>query len=467
MSFIKLFSREYSVQYTEASIRSIEKFVPSQAYVPEQGNEACYADEVEWEAFIKKLSNAHSSPRQVAAFAKKFHASGIHYTATAKKITKIACRKRKVSDATMIRLYETYQKALIHYSAYVWFGYYLNSIYSEKIKIMIAPKKRKNAHHFLPSLLTPIKKCGVLSLQNALSVYKKSKMGISQKQLAVIEKKYRWMSCLDIHNEPWTREDIFRFFEHLQLSTSIIPFSKVSTQMSLTKAEKKLVVSARTLVYIKDMRDEYRRKGICEVLPFFDEIARRLSCMRVDLAYMTFAEIVMSLRANACVVMPEQVRQRRAGFLIYKKGRKLITTTSAQDVDGFMRAHAKTKTVSPEVHGVVASRGSAKGVVRIVLGVKDLQKVMPGDVMVAITTHPDFVSAMHRASAIVTDEGGITSHAAIVSRELRKPCIVGTKSATKNLSDGQYVEVDGITGNVRVLRGREPSLAKPHPLATL
>jgi pyruvate,water dikinase len=66
-------------------------------------------------------------------------------------------------------------------------------------------------------------------------------------------------------------------------------------------------------------------------------------------------------------------------------------------------------------------------------------------------TVPDLVSAMKRAAAIVTDEGGVTCHAAIISRELKKPCIIGTKVATKVFKDGDLVEVDANKGIVRII----------------
>ena len=93
----------------------------------------------------------------------------------------------------------------------------------------------------------------------------------------------------------------------------------------------------------------------------------------------------------------------------------------------------------------------ATGKVIIVRGVKDLHKVQKGDVLVALTTHPDYVPVMRKSVAIVTDEGGITSHAAIVSREFGIPCIVGTKHATSVLADGDLVEVNAIDGWVKKL----------------
>lgn len=80
---------------------------------------------------------------------------------------------------------------------------------------------------------------------------------------------------------------------------------------------------------------------------------------------------------------------------------------------------------------------------------EDVAKLVKGDVLVSIATTPDLVTAMRKASAIVTDVGGLTCHAAIVSRELGIPCIVGTKIATKVLRDGGVVEVDATRGIVK------------------
>ncbi len=101
------------------------------------------------------------------------------------------------------------------------------------------------------------------------------------------------------------------------------------------------------------------------------------------------------------------------------------------------------------VRGETASHGVAIGKVRIILRVPDdLKKVQQGDVLVTVMTNPDMVVSMQKAAAIVTEEGGVTSHAAIVSRELGIPCIIGTEKATKVLKDGQLVTVHATRGIV-------------------
>ncbi|MCS7134359.1 MAG: phosphoenolpyruvate synthase [Candidatus Pacearchaeota archaeon] len=119
-----------------------------------------------------------------------------------------------------------------------------------------------------------------------------------------------------------------------------------------------------------------------------------------------------------------------------------VTTTKKEMKDSF-----RTEEV-PLLLGLPASSGVASGRVRIIHSLQELSKVQQGDILVTKMTSPDMVVAMQKASAIVTDEGGVTCHAAIVSRELGIPCVVGTKKATRILKDGMIVTVDGSAGKI-------------------
>jgi len=102
----------------------------------------------------------------------------------------------------------------------------------------------------------------------------------------------------------------------------------------------------------------------------------------------------------------------------------------------------------PDIIGEPASPGTASGQVVIVNDPKHINRVEAGQILVTTMTTPDFVPAMKKVNGIVTDKGGQTSHAAIVSRELGVPCVVGTKTATKTLKEGQTVTLNGTTGEV-------------------
>ena len=113
--------------------------------------------------------------------------------------------------------------------------------------------------------------------------------------------------------------------------------------------------------------------------------------------------------------------------------------------------------------GLGAAPGMATGIVRIINSGRDLDKVSQGDIMVTKMTMPDMVPGMKRAGAIVTDEGGMACHAAIVSRELGCPAVVGTKKATSILKDGMEITVDG--GKGLVYEGRIAVADAPKPAA--
>ena len=107
-----------------------------------------------------------------------------------------------------------------------------------------------------------------------------------------------------------------------------------------------------------------------------------------------------------------------------------------------------------ECKGQIAHKGIVRGAVRVCHSAQESHMVLAGEILVCTMTTPEFLPAINRAAAIVADEGGLLSHAAIISRELHKPCIIGTKIATKILKDGDLVEVDAYRGMVRKVRQR-------------
>jgi phosphohistidine swiveling domain-containing protein len=115
------------------------------------------------------------------------------------------------------------------------------------------------------------------------------------------------------------------------------------------------------------------------------------------------------------------------------------------------------------LQGRGASRGIVEGCVRIVINPEDLERIEANDIIIAPMTNPSMVVAMSKAAAIVTDSGGITCHAAIISRELGKPCVVGTQNATSSLKNGMTIEVDGTNGLVMLLENKMDTIKEAIP----
>jgi pyruvate, water dikinase len=118
----------------------------------------------------------------------------------------------------------------------------------------------------------------------------------------------------------------------------------------------------------------------------------------------------------------------------------------------------------PLVRGLAASPGMISGVVREIKDITEIARVQKGDILVTVMTNPDMIPALKRAAAVVTDEGGRTCHAAIVSRELGIPCIVGSNTATDVLEEGMEVTVDATRGVV--YSGKIEMEKKPEPTAS-
>lgn len=206
---------------------------------------------------------------------------------------------------------------------------------------------------------------------------------------------------------------------------------------------------AQRFVYIKDARDDFRRQGVYFAGKLFAEVARRIGIKQEDTTYLQENDVI-SFLSGKNNNFKKLISDRKKGFILYLDINKKLTCLQGNDIPKVLSAFnllTKKKEIK-EIIGTVASKGKAVGIVAIIRGVKDLEKVKEGNILVAVTTHPDYVLAMRKAAAIVTDEGGITSHAAIVSREFGIPCIVGTKNATKILRDGDKVEVDAVVGKV-------------------
>ena len=141
---------------------------------------------------------------------------------------------------------------------------------------------------------------------------------------------------------------------------------------------------------------------------------------------------------------PQDIEFAIEGDKIYIVQTRAITTIENRtDVSSVRELHGEIV-----LTGLAASPGIAFGKTKIIKSMSDLGKINQGDVLVTKMTNPDMVLAMQKAAAIITDEGGITSHAAIVSREMGIPSVVGTREATTKIKEGEIVTVDGFTGKV-------------------
>ena len=183
-------------------------------------------------------------------------------------------------------------------------------------------------------------------------------------------------------------------------------------------------------------RDAYTGQTVQRKLPKDKQKQQVLTEQQIKFLYKT------ALNVESHYGTPQDMEWATEKNQIFLVQTRPVTTLKPQE-----KEHTSVK-AQAILKGLGASPGHAFGKVKIVSNVDELEKVQKGDILVTVMTNPDYVPAMQRAVAIVTDEGGITAHAAIVSREMGIPAVVGTKTATKVLKDGDVITVDGSSGLV-------------------
>ncbi len=181
---------------------------------------------------------------------------------------------------------------------------------------------------------------------------------------------------------------------------------------------------------------------------FLRHVSEKHSLLMRTAGAMRLDEFEEALRGKLTVTFDE-LEERLKGSVFVKENNKWNLYTGEQ----FEYWKNKMQgTHNGEVVGDIAFSGVAKGRVVIHLSWTGITEIEEGDVLVTGMTNPQMIPMLKKASAIVTDEGGITCHAAIISRELRKPCIVGTKNATQVLNNGDLVEVNANDGFVHIIK---------------
>lgn len=142
-------------------------------------------------------------------------------------------------------------------------------------------------------------------------------------------------------------------------------------------------------------------------------------------------------------------RSQRCVLFFKKKSKKGVILPDKEAnfiIEKFKKVEAK------ELKGMTACKGKAKGIAKVIIKNSEFKKFKKGDILVTTMTRPEFIPLIKIAAAIITEEGGLTSHAAIVSREFNTPCIVGAKNVTQLLQSGDLVEVDADKETIKIVR---------------
>lgn len=267
-------------------------------------------------------------------------------------------------------------------------------------------------------------------------------------------KKWNWINYHWFAGEDTTQEKILeRLREKLDNPTTELK-RHLDTQLELerdiktefkklnfNKDERVIVVQLRNWIHMRS----YAKDNIClatyKLLPILHAIANHLSIDKKDIIYLTEIEID-SLPKDKSVIEKIEVRKREFIAGIFENKFQIEKININRD----------SKDYTNTIQGNIAMKGRIQGSAKTILSPKENNKVEKGDILVTSMTTPDFLPAMERAAGFITDEGGITCHASIVAREMKKPCIIGTKNATKILKNGDTIELNADEGIVNIIK---------------
>lgn len=307
----------------------------------------------------------------------------------------------------------------------------------------------------------------VLTASTKLSFYQEEEIALlSTRKLIRHQKKYFWLK----NSYASTRVLSINFFVQRKNQLRSRMKQKFEIQLSDTmkrkkglqkdyKLSRKIMDIAEAISNGVAWQDE-RKKYIFIALHYEDlvlkEVAMRFGYNFDDLHLLWYFEVTQIIQGRD---LHGLIKNRKSGFGVHFF--HTCEELSSGQTDYVWRAYEGGAGLKRhrQLNGIIASKGESgkisKGRVHILLDPSKVKGFRKGEILVAPMTSPEYIFAMRKASAVVTDTGGLTSHAAIVSRELGIPCLVGTKIATKVLKDGDFVEVDANKGVVRRLsRGK-------------
>ena len=278
-------------------------------------------------------------------------------------------------------------------------------------------------------------------------------------------KKYSWIKSSYRGWKEYTLENLEESIKHILVDIkapeSIVAIKK--RKLALFKRYKftpEIIAIARlTEIFVKwqDERKEFTLTFATLYDRFLREVAKRAGVDFNLLINSTSKDVVslLSHKSNHNIIRQLKIRQNGCLYLV-SRGKILRVMTAKKEVRKILdKIYKKSESKISEFKGMPASLGFARGRVKLVLSSSDNHKINSGDVMVTSMTRPEHLPAMKKAKAIITDDGGITCHAAIIARELGVPCIIGTIIATDVLKDGDLVEVNANIGLVKIIKRYE------------
>lgn len=234
----------------------------------------------------------------------------------------------------------------------------------------------------------------------------------------------------------------------IKQASEVIKRSKVSKELQ------ERINLVRWFMYARTASIDYMMQVNGAYKTVFSSFANSFNITIDQALQMTVDEIVESIRKKKLVISKKVLGQRSSNghaYLIAPHGSYLVFDKDIDKLRSVVIKEKKQETVT-EFKGQSAFKGKVVGIARVIMDRRDANQLKAGEILVTTMTSPEFVPAMKISSGIITNEGGVLCHAAIMSREFRKPCIIGSLIATDSIKTGDKLKVDANQGIVKILK---------------
>lgn len=314
-------------------------------------------------------------------------------------------------------------------------------------------KKFEFSKNEVQQLLTPVKQSYIQRQKMDLYALIENQ---SEESMEKFLQEYFWLNTDYYNTGSYRKEDLLNELEETKKGNWEAEKAELIKRSTLLKEKQKQLFESKNLeenpfwffnelTFWRDERKMFNYVGLYAVTHLALEILKRKN---IDSKYMY---VITSSELQKGIPSIEELRKRISFPKLFFQAFEKEIVFAGADAEKIFSKMEGTADHKGDLRGMSASIGTASGNVKVVLSPTEFGKFKEGEILVTHMTRPEFVPIMKRAAAIVTDEGGITCHAAIISRELGVPCVVGTKIATKVLKDNDFVEVRATHGLVRKL----------------
>lgn len=403
-------------------------------------------------------------------FIKEFHRKSQIKLESILKVTKDRFKKdlSKLSSRELLEIYKNFVLPnLEQFYIRMWTVFNINEPLADVIRKELIKKFKDDilVDNYLLKLASPLVSNDVLNERIDLLnlAIKKSKVNSAKFELLIERhtKKYQHIPMFDFDHEPYSHNYFLIQINKVKNPEGELAelkkvfaerkkeLRKIIDQIKPNKRFLALIKFLQENVFLRDYRDMIRQKYNLELKKFYAEVGKRLGLTIEQIAVLTNEEIINYLKKEQ--IFPKaEIKKRSKAYLLIQKGNNVQIFSGGEAVNkANNELDIKDVIQTDRISGIVGSKGKARGRVVVVFTNKDLFKVKEGDVMVATMTRQDFVPAIRKSVALITDEGSVVCHAAIIAREFKIPCIVNTKIGTKVFKDGDVVEVDAVSGIVK------------------